>query len=60
MLCYRDMTFCNFYKDCKEGNTCNKALTDKVKLEAEQWWRSFSPPPIATYIDKPDCFIKGE
>jgi len=47
MICYRDMTFCegngcaNFYK-------CPRALTKKVRLNAQSWWGR-SNAPIAKY-----------
>ena len=38
MICYRDMTFCTFYKSCKDGESCERALTPKIKKEAEECW----------------------
>ena len=55
MLCYKDSTFCNFYLECKKGNKCSRALTDKVKEDAERWWDN-EDYPICVYLDKPDCF----
>lgn len=56
MLCYRDRTYCSFYKTCKEGTTCNRALTPKVIDEAKafgllvaEWWP-----------DKPDCWTEKQ
>lgn len=52
LLCYRDMTFCTFYKECAVGNKCYSALTDKVKYGSEK-----SGLPIAQFMEKPPCFI---
>jgi len=30
MMCYKDKTFCGFYQECKCGDTCPSALTEKV------------------------------
>ena len=56
MICYRDMTFCPFYKEC--GDVCNRALTPEVEKGAELWWKSFKsddPAPICQFAEKPDC-----
>lgn len=47
MICYRDMTFCDF--GCK--STCKRKLTEKIKREAEDFRL-----PICLYVDKPACF----
>jgi len=51
MLCYKDMTFCDFYKDCKDGDNCNRSFTPKVKEDAKA-----NDLPACCFIDKPDCF----
>lgn len=51
MICYRDRTFCGFYKNCLIGDLCLSALTQE---EIEQ--ASRIGLPIAQYIDRPDCF----
>ena len=53
MICYRDMTFCNFWWDCEEGLNCDRALTPKVRVKAEEFGL-----PICQFVDKPDCWIK--
>lgn len=58
MICYRDMTFCQF-KDCKNFETCGRAFTEKVQQEAIEWWGK-NDPPVAFFVDKPDCFDKKE
>ena len=55
MICYKDITFCSFYKECKDGDKCKKALTPKIVEDAKKWWGS-SGAPISLYINKPDCF----
>ena len=58
MLCYRDITFCESYKDCRHGEGCDHALTEKVIEAAHKWWGSESAP-IAAY-HKLSCFEKKE
>lgn len=58
MMCFRDMTFCEFYKDCAKANECHRPLTPKVKKDAEKWAFKFfkdGMAPIAVFLDKPDC-----
>lgn len=57
MLCYKDRTFCTFYKDCKNQEECVRPLTDKVRSEAMSWWGS-DDPPIMVFTEKPDCHKK--
>lgn len=55
MICYRDKTFCTYYKQCKvyldEG--CHRALTDEVKRKAEEWMKD---PSICTFVSPPYCY----
>ena len=53
MFCYKDMTFCPFWTDCKDGLECDSALTRKVKRDAEKWMKD---APICQYSEKPECF----
>ena len=53
MICYGDMTFCTFWKECKDGKECNRALTEKVEQDAEKWMKN---APICTFVEKPECF----
>ena len=55
MMCYRDRTFCKFYKDCTKGDKCDSILTEKVKQDAVKWWGG-EDPPIAVYLSEPLCF----
>ena len=36
MICYRDMTFCPFWRSCADGKDCSRALTDEVAAKAEE------------------------
>ena len=57
MLCYKDRTYCEF-EDCKNfGPACNRSLTKKVHQAAEKWWGNPNPP-IAVFLDKPECYRK--
>jgi len=63
MICYKDKTFCTFYKECKFGDECDRALTPEVEHDAELWWNdsegiSESSTPICIYSDEPKCFEK--
>jgi len=55
MICYRDMTFCPFWEECKEGETCHRALTKEIQYKADKL-----SLPICTFVDKPDCFVEKE
>lgn len=52
MKCYEDITFCAFYEGCNIGKNCNRALTEKVKQDAEM-----KRLRICRFIDKPNCFM---
>lgn len=54
MLCYKDITFCNFYKECKEED-CVITMTDEVVKKAKDFGL-----PICHYADKPECFKSKE
>ena len=53
MMCYKDKTFCQFYKECADGDTCPDALTPEVQRRAAE---------LELYIslsdDRPECFIE--
>jgi hypothetical protein len=51
MICYRDMTFCRFYKECLTGKECGRALTKEVETKASKIGL-----PICQFIDKPECY----
>lgn len=49
MICYRDMTYCD-YADCADLK-CSRRLTDTVEKDAK-----LLRLPICQYAEKPDCF----
>lgn len=51
MLCYKDMTFCKFYKTCKAGKKCGRALTPEIQKASEDFGL-----PICMFTEKPDCY----
>lgn len=53
MICYRDMTFCSFYLDCKDGKDCPRAKTPEVCRAAKK-----TGLPICQYPEKPSCFVE--
>jgi hypothetical protein len=55
MICYRDMTFCKFYKKCESGKGCFRALTRDIKIKAHM-----AKLLIAQYVNKPECFEPKE
>jgi hypothetical protein len=52
---YKDKTFCGFYKECANGENCDRALTPEVEKNAKEWWGG-DDAPICQFIDKPECF----
>ena len=53
MICYKDKTFCPYYLLCKNGHTCDRILTIKIKTHAQKIGL-----PVAVYTDLPDCFVR--
>lgn len=51
MMCYRDMTFCPYFHECRFGEVCHRALTDGVREAAEK-----AQLHICEYAETPDCF----
>lgn len=51
MFCYRDKTFCVYYKECINGQICDRALTEIVIDKAEK-----AGMPVCQFVKKPDCF----
>lgn len=51
MICYKDMTFCQFYENCKNGEKCFRALKDEVKKDAEKLGLL-----ISRFTDLPGCY----
>ena len=60
MMCFRDMTFCELYEDCKDGKKCHRALTPKMREAAKKWWNGDDDAPICIYSDTPKCFIEKD
>jgi len=50
MMCYKDMTFCNFGPLCSNWE-CDRRLTDEIKKDAEAFGL-----PVAVFTEFPDCF----
>lgn len=59
MLCFRDRTYCDHFRDCAKADTCSRPLTDQVKADAQQWWGDCTAP-IAVFAEQPDCHVKKE
>ena len=59
MLCFRDMTFCPFWRDCADGSACDRALTPKVFDQADRWWGG-PEAPICEFVERPDCYVERE
>ena len=55
MLCYRDRTFCDFYKDCKDGQECIRAATPELYKKAKDFGA-----PVCRFVDKPSCFLQNK
>jgi len=56
-ICYKDMTYCPYWKTCKDGKGCNRALTKEVVAGAKRWMPDIDPPGlIAMFYMKPDCY----
>ena len=55
MICYKDRTFCDFWKECANAKDCPVCLTEEVKRKAEAFGL-----PICHYSEKPECFKEKE
>lgn len=51
MMCYRDMTFCNF-SDCADFDKCSRRLTESVRQAAK-----LLRLPISQFAKQPECFV---
>jgi hypothetical protein len=51
MLCYKDKTFCPYHLLCKDGHTCEDALTRDVFDKAQK-----AGLDISQYVNYPKCF----
>lgn len=53
VLCYRDMTFCQFWTKCVQGKDCFRALTRRVRRGAEKTGLA-----VSSFLEPPKhCFI---
>jgi ATP sulfurylase len=52
MIVFRDMTFCPFFSDCKDGNRCFRALTKEVERQATE-----ARMAVSMFVNPPDCFM---
>lgn len=55
MICYKDITFCSYWLDCKNSNTCKRVLTPEIKQSAIK-----SKLYICRYAEKPDCWVEED
>jgi hypothetical protein len=53
MLCYKDRTFCPFWKECLNGNNCPDALTE-YHIEKAKELNLY----ISKNLEKPDCYTE--
>lgn len=53
MMCYKDMTFCSYWKECIKGKECSRALTPEVIDAAKKWMKE---APICQFVNRPTCF----
>ena len=59
MLCYKDITFCPFWEECKDGSKCKIALTDEIYEAGIKWSKEVVETDdvlICQLVNKPDCF----
>lgn len=53
MTCYKDTTFCRYWRKCADGSECCRALTDEVSKAAAK-----SENPVCQFISEPSCYIE--
>lgn len=51
MMCYKDMTFCSYWTDCRDAEGCSRPLTKRIEQRAKE-----VNLPICRFKDKPDCW----
>jgi len=51
MNCFRDVTYCSFWKGCKRLN-CLRHLTELIRSSAIK-----ANLPLSQYSEKPSCFL---
>jgi hypothetical protein len=52
VICYRDMTFCGYWRHCRKSlGSCGRELTDRVIADAKEFGL-----PVAQFAERPECF----
>jgi hypothetical protein len=51
MITYKDMTFCPFWEECRDGPECPRALTKDIYQRAEAIGL-----PVSRFVTEPECF----
>jgi hypothetical protein len=54
MTSYRDMTFCDHWRNCALADKCHRPLTSAVAAAARKWWGA-DDAPISVFVEKPSC-----
>lgn len=55
MICYRDMTFCSYYKECVNGDECGRALDESVVVGAKAIGLF-----IMQFSSNPECYVEKD
>lgn len=55
VICYRDRTYCTYYLECQEGETCSRALTEEVRKKSEEIGM-----PVCRWLEHPSCFVEKQ
>ena len=55
MMCYKDITFCAFWRTCAKGGECPRKLSSAVVADADA-----KELPIAQFSSLPDCYQDGQ
>jgi len=60
MICYKDQTWCPFWKECEDENKCGRAYTEQVQADVKKWADTFGEfkPGASVYMSKPKCFVQ--
>jgi len=51
MIHYKDMTFCPFYNNCQNANSCHRHLTPQIQQLAIK-----AKLPISQFAKPPNCY----
>lgn len=54
-MTYKDQTFCEYYKECNDGDNCSRALTPEEHAKAIKWWGN-EDAPIMVFVEKTRLF----